>query len=73
MTDRAVTALRELIRLKDLKTDAEAINTSGSWDAAHRRRDMLAEYREKKGEVWDAARRALADFDNSHPSAGREP
>lgn len=67
MTDRAITALRELIRLKDLKTDALAINTSGSWNAAHRQQHMLAEHDGKKGEAWDAARRALAEFDNSAP------
>lgn len=56
-------ALRELIRLKDLKTDAN-INTSGDWDATRRRRAMLEEHDAKKGEAWDAARRALYAFDS---------
>jgi hypothetical protein len=54
-----VAAARELLRLKDLATDAEAIETSGSWDAVHRRDAMFAEYRAKKGAAWDALRRAL--------------
>jgi len=53
------TAARELLRLKDLKTDAEAIETSGSWSAVHRRDAMLAEYVLKRGAAWDALRRAL--------------
>jgi hypothetical protein len=58
-TSNLVAAARELLRLKDLKTDANAINTSGSWEAVHRREAMLEEYRTKKGEAWDALRRAL--------------
>jgi hypothetical protein len=58
-----VKALRELLRLKDLKTDANAINTSGSWSEAHRQQSMLKEHDAKKGEAWDAARRALHAFD----------
>jgi hypothetical protein len=58
-------ALRELLRLKDLKTDAEAINTSGSWEAVHRQRDMRAEYEKTKPLAWDAARRALTQSDAS--------
>lgn len=67
-----VGALRELIRLKDLKTDAEAINTSGSWSAVHRRDAMLAEYRAKKGEAWDAARRALTEHERRAPETKAE-
>lgn len=59
-------ALLELVRLKDLKTDAEAINTSGDWGAVRRQRAMLAEHDAKKGEAWDAARRALSG-DSSAP------
>lgn len=56
-----VAAARELLRLKDLKTDAEAMETSGSWSAVHRRNAMLAEHEAKKGEAWHALRRALQD------------
>jgi hypothetical protein len=65
-TEPVVEALRELLRLKDLKTDANKINTSGSWDAAHRQQAMLKEHDEKKGEAWDAARRALHAYDQAN-------
>lgn len=65
MTIAIEAALRELLRLKDLKTDAEAINTSGNWEAAHRQRDMRAEYEKAKPLAWDAARRALTQSDAS--------
>lgn len=58
-----VQALRELVRLRDLKTDARQINTSGDWNAVHRQRDMLAEYDARRGDAWDAARRALHEHD----------
>lgn len=63
MTCTIEAALRELLRLKDLKTDADMIDTSGSWEAVHRQRDMRAEYKKAKPLAWDAARRALTQSD----------
>lgn len=38
-------------------------DTSGSWEAVHRQRDMRAEYKKAKPLAWDAARRALTQSD----------
>jgi hypothetical protein len=72
LTSNLVAAARELLRLKDLKTDANAIETSGSWSAVHRRDGMLAEYRAKKGDAWDALRRALNALPAGETSARQE-
>lgn len=61
-TSNLVAAARELLRLKDLKTDANAIETSGSWNAVHQRDAMLAEHNAKAPPAWDALRRALHEL-----------
>lgn len=58
-----VDALRELVRLKDLKTNAEKISTLGNYESTHRRGLMLDEYSTKKVEAWESARRALTEYD----------
>jgi hypothetical protein len=57
-TEREV--LAELVACKDLKTTAAAIETSGSWSAVHRQREMLEQYRHRKAIAWDLARALLA-------------
>jgi hypothetical protein len=59
VSSNLVAAARELLRLKDLRSAADSIETSGSWNAVHQREAMLAEYRAKKVDAWDALRSAL--------------
>lgn len=61
--DTLAGALRELVRLKDLKTDAEAINCSGNWEAKHKQDAMRAEYKTAQPLAWDSARRVLTAHD----------
>lgn len=62
----ALEALRELVRLKDLKEAAELVNTSGSATATVRKREMLNEYERCKPIAWANARAALAKPQEDH-------
>ena len=61
----AIEALKELVRLRDLRLDADRMSTSGSWDATHKRNAMYSELKTKEPLAWEMARRALLD-DQSH-------
>lgn len=65
---RLVAAARELLRLKDLKTEAESINTTGSWSEFKRQKTMLREYESCKHNAWNMLRIALAAKDNENVS-----
>lgn len=66
--------LAELVTLKDLRTRADSLNTSGSPAATVQRREWMQEYERRKPLAWAAARAALAQpapQEVAEPAAGK--
>lgn len=61
--DEAIAALRELVRLKDMRDEIRRLQNGGDWPEQNRAVEMNAEYYRRKPLAWESARRVLKQKD----------
>ena len=59
MSDSALQVLREMIQLRDMKIEADALITSGSWENVHRQEAARAQFNGAMPLLWERARKVV--------------
>ena len=72
MSDSALQVLREMIQLRDMKIEADALITSGSWENVHRQEAARNQFNDAMPLLWERARRAVYEADSRRPTTKGE-